>query len=177
MKKKLLLIPVILILGIFVYVTSISYSLYKFHDAVYLNDEKLISETVDFESLRKYLKEDINGVMIDELNKDNSTSQAMNLLALGFASKIADMVIDVYASPKGITTLLKESDYYQELPKPNLLKSYLVINRFNFNGANEIFYVLKKDGNSIPIHFKRYGIEWKLFKLKIDPKLLNKNKY
>ena len=174
MNKKFLLIPAILILGIFLYISSISYSLYKFHNAIYLNDEKLISQTINFDSLRKNLKEDMNAAMLEELNKDKSSSQAINLLAAGFASKITDMAIDIYASPKGVVTLLKESDYFKELPKPNLLKSYFMINHFNFINLGEIFYILKRDGNSIPIHFKIHGANWKLTKIKLDPKNLSK---
>ncbi len=95
MNKKFLLIPAILILGIFLYISSISYSLYKFHNAVYFNDEKLIRQTINFDSLRTNLKEDMNATMLEELNKDKSSSQAINLLAVGFASKITDMAIDV----------------------------------------------------------------------------------
>lgn len=176
MKKKLSLIFLILILILVLYFTFIARSLNKFHKAIYNNNEQLISETINFESIKKNLKEDINANMLEELNKDESSSQAMNLLAIGFVSKIADMVIDVYASPKGVSTLLKESDLFEELPEPNLLKSYLAINKFRFNGINEIFYELEKDESKIPIHFRRDGIEWKLVKIKLDPKKLNVRK-
>ena len=66
----------------------------------------------------------MNAAMLEELNKDKSSSQAINLLAAGFASKITDMAIDIYASPKGVVTLLRNLIIFKELPKPNLLKSY-----------------------------------------------------
>jgi hypothetical protein len=173
--KKLIFILVLGLLLIFSYFSTIAISLNKFHRAIYNNDEILIKETIDFLELKKNLKDNLNIIMMTELNKEKDNSQSLNILAAGLASKFTEIIIDSYATPAGISALIKDSDY-KKLPQPNMLKSYVFIKDVSFVDLSHIYFVYEKDQNKIPIHFKRNGTSWKLSEFKITDDLLKKLK-
>jgi len=155
------------VLLIFIYISTIAISLHRFHKAIFNNDEILIKETVDFVELKKSIKENLNSIMLDSIKNEKDSSSSINILAAGIASKFSEMIIDSYATPAGISLLIKEMDI-KKLPKPNVLMSYGFVANIEFVNLSHIYFILEKEEKKIPIHFKRNGLSWKLSEIKIN---------
>ena len=97
------------------------YAAYSLRDTLEKADKYELERAVDFDSVRKYLKEQINSMLMKEATEDKELSEHPIAagLALVFVPKIVDYMVDACVTPAGIVTLLNKGT----VEKPNDKKS------------------------------------------------------
>tara|TARA_B100001248_G_C27317866_1_gene425277 strand:- start:476 stop:997 length:522 start_codon:yes stop_codon:yes gene_type:complete len=163
--KKIILIAIISL--IFAYYSSIVFSLYNFHKAIFFKNENLIKKYINFKTLKINLKENIENTIKSEIEKDKTLDPATKLLTYNLASNFSEILISNYINSKDITLLLNKT-IKDEIPKPNLAKTYLVIIKLNFNSWNEIYINYERNNEKIPVIFKRDMFIWRLAGIKFN---------
>ena len=89
------------------------------------------------------------------------------MLTYNLASNFSEILISNYINSKDITLLLNKT-IKDEIPKPNLAKTYLVIIKLNFNSFNEIYINYERNNEQIPVIFKRDMFIWRLAGIKFN---------
>ena len=148
--KKIILTAIISL--IFAYYSSIVFSLYNFHKAIFFKNENLIKKYINFKTLKINLKKNIENTIKSEIEKDKTLDPATKLLTYNLASNFSEILISNYINSKDITLLLNKT-IKDEIPKPNLAKTYLDYERNN---------------EKIPVIFKRDMFIWRLAGIKFN---------
>lgn len=171
MKKSILTLVGLLIIGFASYAISGPYlAIHGIKSSIKENDHDRLSTYVEFNLLRKNLKEQFNAVMLKETNKDTKNNP-FAMMITGFASQIVDGLVDVYLTPSAVALLLDgERPAYTTRPsstetnptenkRTEPLKEY----RTKFVSTDR-FYVYTKgaQGEEITIVLQRFGLEWKI---------------
>ena len=87
------------------------------------------------------------------------------------------MLIDSYATPRGILILLDDIDL-KSIGEPSLIKSIYALKNIHIVSINEIYFEFIRNKVTLPVYFSRSGLSWKLVDIKIPEKTLkeiNKN--
>ena len=154
------------------------YSFHQLHKGIFYNDKKLIENYIEWESVRRNVKNYIN---IKILNKTQSEENLKDLgdvgiLLSGFVGKFIEIAIDTYLNSEGIILLLEKSQKKNEIPKPSfitLLGCFMIMEN---NGINSFYINYEIEGKKYPIYFFRDGIKWKITKIEFPKKLFEKIK-
>ena len=162
--KKIIFITFTLL---FAYYSSIVISLYNLHKAVFFKNQNLIEEYIEFKTLKLNLKKNIDKTIKSEIEKDKTLDPATKLLTFALASNFTEILISNYINSKDITLLLNKINNDQ-VPKPNLAKTYFVIIKLNFENFNQIYINYEKNNEKIPVVFKRDTYRWKLINIKFN---------
>src|SRR5436190_2259322 len=115
MKIKIVIGIVILVaLG---WITWPYYALYDFANGVRQGDQVALEGRVAWDSVRQGLRDDLNAVFLQNLNKNDSATSALGtgLVAL-VGPTIINNVIDSYVTPRGIANLIQRG-------KPSILNA------------------------------------------------------
>jgi len=178
MKKLFISLIIIPILAIIAYFFSALFSTHQIHKGIYNNDKTLLKEYIEWNQLRKNLKNYLNINLLKETQKDEDFKNlgGLGVLITGFASKIIDSILDTYVNSEGLSMLLKENQIARKLPKPgfNTLIGGIKIMEFKNHSSFRIKY--KLDKQEISLLFQRIGIDWKITQLELPEDLLNEFK-
>ena len=107
----------------------------------------------------------------------NKAKDGMEIFAQGIALKLSEMLIDSYATPRGILILLDDIDL-KTIGEPSFIKSIYALKNIHFVSINEIYFEFTRNKVTLPIYFSRSGLSWKLVDIKIPEKTIkeiNKN--
>jgi hypothetical protein len=95
-----------LIVAIALYLASPYYAFWRFTVALRAHDATELNERVDFLSLRKSIKQQLNA-KIGSLRPQNPKRQkTFDTLADAFGSQLIDSLVDAYLTPDGLAALL-----------------------------------------------------------------------
>lgn len=171
MKKSILTLVGLLIIGFTSYVISGPYlAIHGIKSSIKENDHDRLSTYVEFNLLRKNLKDQFNAVMLKETNKDTKNNP-FSILIAGFASQIVDGLVDVYLTPSAIALLLDGKRSTNDTspsstetnPTDNKRMEPLKEYRTKFVSTDR-FYIYTKGTHEeeITVVLQRFGLEWKI---------------
>ena len=168
----------LIFISIVSYVFTAMHSFHQLHKGIFFNDKNLIENYVEWENVRKNLKNFINTEILKENQSEEVFKQLgdVGILLSGFAGKFVEIAIDTYLNSDGVILLLEKSQKKNEIPKPSiitLLGSFTIMEN---NGINSFYINYENEGKQYPIYFKRNGIKWKINDIKFPKKLFEKIK-
>ena len=176
-KKYLIAIPVLCLLLIVGYVgTGPFITLHAIKTGIAERDSEKLAENIDFPTLRQNLKEQFNALLLSEAAselKDNP----FTALAMGFASKLADGIVDSFVTPAMLARLMAgetsintdqiNSASPQVIGKDDLFKNA----RFNFDSTKKFsIWVPNDEDDEVRFLLTRNGLEWKLSNIILSKK-------
>ena len=176
MKKKILIVLFSVFLLIIINYLTIAVSINNFYKGIYYKDPNIIKSSINFPEFKENLKNTLNTILIDQSSK-NKAKDGMEILAQGIALKLSEMLIDSYATPRGILILLDDIDL-KSIGEPSFIKSIYVLKDLHFISINNIYFEFTRNKVTLPIYFSRSGLSWKLVDIKIPEKTIkeiNKN--
>lgn len=93
--------------AILLYVASPYYAFWRFTAALRAHDSTELNERVDFPSLRKSMKEQLNA-KIGSLRPQNPKRQkTFDTLADAFGAQLVDSLVDAYLTPEGLAAFIE----------------------------------------------------------------------
>lgn len=121
MKKSHWIVAVIVLTGIGYAIVSPFIAVENIKSAVNERDSEKLSDNIDFPVLRQNLKEQVNAYMMKEAGSDLQNNP-FGVLAIGFASKLTDGIVDSFVTPSGLASLMEgkepaKSVYQSSNPK------------------------------------------------------------
>ena len=178
MKKLFISLIFIPVLAIIAYFFSALYSTHQIHKGIYYNDKSLIKKYIEWNYLRKNLKNYLNVILLKEAQKDEDFKNlgGLGVLITGFASKIVNSILDTYVNSEGLNMLLQENQMARKLPKPsfNTLLGGIKIMEFKNHSSFRIKHTVDKQ--EIYLLFQRIGIDWKITQIELPKDFLNEFK-
>ena len=178
MKKLLISLIIIPVLGVVAYLFSALYSTHQIHKGIYYNDKALLREYIEWEQLRENLKNYLNINLLKETQKDEDFKNlgGLGVLITGFVSKIVDSILDTYVNSEGLSMLLQENQMARKLPKPDFNTLLGGIKIMEFKNHSSFRIKQEVDKEEISLLFQRIGIDWKITQIELPEDLLNEFK-
>ncbi|MDA9678161.1 DUF2939 domain-containing protein [Candidatus Pelagibacter sp.] len=178
MLNKIKKFLILILISIFLYAFTAMYSLHQLHKGVYYNDKRLIENYIEWQSVRKNLKNFINAEILNKTQAKDSLSglEDVEILLSGFAGKFIEIAIDTYLNSDGVSLLLEKTKKKDEIPKPSiitLLGCFIIMEN---NGINSFYVNYEIEGKQYPIYFVRDGVKWKITNVEFPKKLFDKIK-
>lgn len=176
MKKKILIVLSSILFLIIINFLTIVISINNFYKGLYYKDPNIIKSSINFPEFKENLKNTFNAILIEQSSK-NKAKDGMEIFAQGIALKLSEILIDSYATPRGILILLDDIDI-KSIGEPSFIKSIYVLKDVHFVSINYIYFEFTRNKVTLPIYFSRSGLSWKLVDIKISEKTikeLNKN--
>tara|TARA_B100000035_G_C20618914_1_gene387239 strand:- start:31 stop:498 length:468 start_codon:yes stop_codon:yes gene_type:complete len=154
------------------------YSFHQLHKGIFYNDKKLIDNYIEWESVRRNVKNYINSKILNKTESKEKLKDLNNIeiLLSGFTGKFIEIAIDTYLNSDGIILLLEKSKKKNEIPKPSLMTLVGCFVVMENNGINSFYINYEIEGKKYPIYFLRDGIKWKIIKIEFPKKLFEKIK-
>ena len=168
--KKIILIPILVVT---LYLSSALYSVHQVHKGIYYNDKLLINEYVEWNQLRENFKNYLNIQLLKETqnNEDFKNLGGLGVLITGFASKIADNMLDTYVNSEGFSMLLENNKKLKDLPKPSFNTLLGSIKIIEFTGHSSFRIKHKFEKQEISLLFERKDIDWKITQIEFPDDL------
>ena len=176
MMKKILIILSSACLLIIINFLTIAVSINSFYKGLYYKDPNIIKSSINFPEFKENLKNTFNAILIEQGSK-NKAKDGIEIFAQGIALKLSEMLIDSYATPRGILILLDDIDL-KSIGEPSLIKSIYALKNIHIVSINEIYFEFTRNKVTLPVYFSRSGLSWTLVDIKIPEKTLkeiNKN--
>ena len=98
----------------------------------------------------------------------------LDFLLQGLAGKFAEHAVDQYINPEGLSFLIKNSSQRSKIPEPTFGTLIAGISLLRFDSLNSFHVNLESDGEKIPIHFRRFGVKWKIDQIEFSDTLMSK---
>jgi len=176
LKKLFLTLGSLIVIGLGVYLASGPFiTINGIRSSIKEKDSDRLSSYIEFDLLKKNLKEQFN-TQIVKVTAADEESNPLGMMVAGFASQVADGLLDAYLTPSSIALLLegekpdryKSSFNSQESVKKETaepLKTYSV--KFI---SHDRFYVYTKGSHDqeIKIILQRFGLDWKITNIIFD---------
>jgi hypothetical protein len=175
-KKKIVIVLSSICILIIINFLTIAVSINNFYKGLYHKDPNIIKSSINFPEFKENLKNTFNAILIDQSSK-NKAKDGMEIFAQGIALKLSEMLIDSYATPRGILILLDDIDL-KSIGEPSFIKSIYALKNIHFVSINEIYFEFTRNKVTLPVYFTRSGLSWKLVDIKIPEKTIkeiNKN--
>lgn len=171
MKKSLISLFSFIIIGLAFYIIIGPYlAIDGIRSSIKENDTDRLSAYVEFDLLRKNLKEQFNATMLKNSNEEIQQNP-FAMMMVGVASQLVDGLVDVYVTPSAIALLLEgerpaytaRSSSMETKPTKHERVEPLKEYRTKFVSTDR-FYIYTKDthGKEITIVLQRFGLEWKI---------------
>ena len=175
MKKFIITLSSLIVIGLGLYLTSGPFiTIHGIKSSIKEKDSDRLSTYIEFDLLKKNLKEQFNTEML-KITSADPDKNPLGMMVAGFASQVVDGLLDVYLTPSSITLLLEgeKPDPYRSFnhQKPakeepvEPLKEY----RVKFI-SHDRFYVYTKGSHDqeIKIILQRFGLDWKMTNIIFD---------
>jgi len=165
MKKSYWIIALLLAVVIGYVAASPLITISQIKSGIEDQDSEQLSENIDFPVLRQNLKEQLNAHLVKEATSDLENNP-FGALALGFASKLVDGMVDSFITPSGLANLMegkkptnKSSSDLTEPEERKLFKD----GRYSYDSTSRFsVWVPTDNGEELRFVIRRKGIEWKL---------------
>lgn len=167
--KKLIIIAVIIALG--AYLASPYFALYNLKSAITSDDADKLSESVDFEALRKNIK-DIVMAQASEVIAEELDDNPFASLGAALGGVVIEGVVNAMITPQGIISMIKSnSKDTSSIKATSNPLSILGKGSVSYVSLNKV-KVTSKD-KTMTMMFKRDGyFNWKLYNLLIPTETL-----
>ena len=176
MKKLITTLISLIVIGLGVYLASGPFiTINGIRSSIKEKDSDRLSTYIEFDLLKKNLKEQFNAQILKATAADEEKNP-LGMMVAGFASQVADGLLDAYLTPSSIALLLegKKPDRYRSSFNPQdsakketaePLKEYSV--KFV---SHDRFYVYTKGSHDqeIKIILQRFGFDWKITNIILD---------
>ena len=175
MKKLILTLGIIVIVlgayfasGPFITINGVRSSIKE-------KDSDRLSSYIEFDLLKKNLKEQFSTEMIKATSADEEKNP-LGMMVAGFATQIAEGLLDTYLTPSSIALLLEgekpdryRSSLSQQDPGQKETKEPLKEYTVKFV-SHDRFYVYTKGSHDqeIKIILQRFGLDWKITNIIFD---------
>lgn len=137
-----------------------------------------LEESIDFNSVRTDLKEQLNAAMMEKFSKDEELKKnPFGSLAMAFGGKMVDGMIDSYVTPYGMSKLINGERNNIKINKNDTESSKKDKEIDFYKKANFESYSLNKITLSVPdknnpnektfMEFNRDFFNWKLVKIRL----------
>ena len=168
--KKIIFIPILVVI---LYLSTALYSVHQVHKGIYYNDKLLINEYVEWNQLRENFKNYLNIQLLKETqnNEDFKNLGGLGVLITGFASKIADNMLDTYVNSEGFSMLLENNKKIKDLPEPSFNTLLGGIKIMDFTGHSSFRIKHKFEKQEISLLFERKDIDWKITQIEFPDDL------
>jgi len=176
LKKLITTLISLIVIGLGVYLASGPFiTIHGIRSSIKEKDSDRLSTYIEFDLLKKNLKEQFNTQMIKATSADEEKNP-LGMMVAGFASQVVDGLLDAYLTPSSIALLLegekpdryrsslnRETSAEKESTEP--LKEYSV--KFV---SHDRFYVYTKGNHDqeIKIILQRFGLDWKMTNIIFD---------
>jgi hypothetical protein len=84
-------------------------TMYQIKSGIDMRDSEILNENIDYSALRENLKSQLNSHLMKKMVADLKDNPFAGL-ALAFASKLTDGMIESFVTPAGLSALLEEKD-------------------------------------------------------------------
>jgi hypothetical protein len=176
LKKLLLTLGSLIVIGLGVYLVAGPFiTINGIRSSIKEKDSDRFSSYIEFDLLKKNLKEQFNAQILKATAADEEKNP-LGMMVAGFASQVAEGLLDTYLTPSSIALLLegeKPDRYRSSLDHQNSvqeetaepLKEYSV--KFV---SHDRFYVYTKGSHDeeIKIILQRFGLDWKITNIIFD---------
>ena len=178
MFNKIKYFSTLILILIALYVFTALYSFHQIHKGIYYNNKQLIENYVEWQSVRKNVKEYINVEILKKTKSNNNLNDVsdLSILLSGFAGKFIEIAIDTYLNSDGIILLIEKFKKKSEMPKPSIITFLGSFTIMENNGFNSFYITYESEGINYPIYFVRYGYKWKITHIEFPKNLLDKIK-
>lgn len=173
LKKLILTLTTLIIIGLGVFASGPFITIDGIRSSIKEKDSDRLSTYIEFDLLKKNLKEQFNTQMLKAADPDKNP---LGMMVVGFASQVVDGLLDAYLTPSSIALLLegekpdqyKSAFNHQDTAKKKTtepLEEYSV--KFI---SHDRFYVYTKgsQGQEIKIILQRFGLDWKVTNIIFD---------
>ena len=128
----------------------------KIRTALVTKDKALLEEAVDFEKLRKNIKEQLKADLAQEMMDADAQENPFAALGLAFATKFLDPLIDGLVNPDTILKNLDKNETKAKIEKIDV--------EFTDREMDRVYGVVIDDeeGQKLRITLERYGITYRL---------------
>jgi len=144
---------------------------YQIRNGVEQRDAVLLSEHIDYPTLRVNLKEQFNAALAKEA-QPRATNTPFAALAMALASKLADGMVDLIVTPESLAELMagerprlkdKNNATAPSPTKAERRRKLYENSRFTYDNLSQ-FSIWIKNERSQEVRFvlTRYGLTWKL---------------
>ena len=176
MKKLIITLGTLIVIGLGSYLASGPFiTIHGIKSSIKEKDSDRLSTYVEFDLLKKNLKEQFNTQMLKATSADPDQNP-LGVMVAGFASQVVDGLLDVYLTPSSIALLLegeKPDRYRSSFKRQNStqketaepLEEYKV--RYV---SHDRFYIYTKGSydQEIKIVLQRFGLDWKITNIIFD---------
>ena len=174
MKKISFLLLLVSLVSIYIF--SAMHSLHQVHKSVYYDDKQLSKDYVEWEEVRTNIKNYINVSFVDKISKEKDIEKSgeIGFLIAGLAGKFAELVVDTYINPEGLSFLINNSSRSSKIPEPSFGTLVAGISLMKFESLSSFRVDLESDGEKIPVHFRRIGFKWKIERIEFSEEIMSK---
>jgi hypothetical protein len=175
MKKGVIVVAVLVILGLGAYLVSPFFYVFSLKGAFLSGDSSKLADLVDFPAVRDSLKEQV-ATILDQQTKESSDSKQSPLAALSaFVGPVfLNRAVDTYCTPEAIAGLVKKNNQAQsnthsfiKIPGPSDL-DWSKLKNFSFTGPTSF----RIGTNHINLFARLEGFGWKVYRLEVSPDIL-----
>lgn len=173
MKKAVWIIGFVIIVAIGFVAASPFFTIANIKTAIVEQDSEKFSDNIDFPIFRQNLKNRFNRAMMENIGEE-IRGNPLAAIAAGFATKMADGVVDSFVTPNGLARLMegkkpsisrsrRNSAANKNPPKrDDLFKNA----RYAYDSLNKFSIWVPTDmGDEIRFILQRDGFSWKLVDL------------
>ncbi len=143
------------------------YAIHQMREAAKQQDAHSLNRYVDYPALRQSLKSSINLKMQQTQNSQDGLNP-LSGLAMGFASKFVDVMVDTFVTPKALAAIMEGEQPAQQRAATTTQQSEKASDKkisYHYQGVND-FRLSFADENAKPVmhlNFQRDGLfNWKL---------------
>ena len=175
MKKFILTLSSLIVIGLGLYLASGPFiTIHGIKSSIKEKDSDRLSTYIEFDLLKKNLKEQFNTEML-KITSADPDKNPLGMMVAGFASQVVDGLIDVYLTPSSIALLLEgeKPDQYRSYDhsKPVQKESVEPLKEYQVKFvSHDRFYVYTKGRHDqeIKIILQRFGLDWKITNIIFD---------
>ncbi|MBA3272373.1 MAG: DUF2939 domain-containing protein [Chthoniobacterales bacterium] len=95
-----------IVLLLLFYIASPYYAFWRFTNALRERDAAAIEQRVDFQALRKSMKQQLNAKLAELRPKNPKRQKLFDTLSNAFGSSALDSIVDAYLTPEGLAAFL-----------------------------------------------------------------------
>ncbi|GMR06065.1 MAG: DUF2939 domain-containing protein [Gammaproteobacteria bacterium] len=166
-KSHWIIVVLLLVTGIGYAAASPMITINHIKTGIEEQDSEKLSENIDFPVLRKNMKEQFNAALMKEATSELEDNP-LGALAIGFASKLVDGMVDSLVTPSGIASLMEgRKPSNDQLSNPDTTKSnkkeIFKNARYSYDSTSKFsVWVPNDNGEEIRFVIQRTGFDWKL---------------
>ena len=178
MRKILIVIGVLLVLGLAGYIASPFLYISSLKGAFLSADAGKLADMVDFAALRESLKEQITAMLTQESkNAADSNQGPLTALTAFVGPAFLNRAIDLYCTPESIAALVKKGNQIDDgnkknssfikIPTPSDL-DWSKLKNFSFTGPTSF----RIGTSNITVFARLEGLAWKVYRIEVSPDFL-----